>query len=535
MSAQAPQPPVDLPLGIDPVPRHSLKIEHLLAHKDPRLTSTKPDMIVRNSQNVSNYGFTYLKLEARSAESKKNRCHFARFDPGTGLVMRVFEIIHRNEGIMSESTVSLSVGTITAGERNQAPAHLVKQSARPEILPIFEFTTMGTDLENKIVITGQAVESRHARIEKRGEKFILKDLRTAGGTFLNGMRIIEAFLTEGDSIRIGETDFLFQADATKAELPSLLRSNNPSWQNQLARFPDFSRTQFNVLLLGESGTGKDRLARQIHDLSLRRSGPFVSVNCSALAESLIESELFGHVRGSFTGATHDRKGAFEAARGGTLFLDEVGDLPIELQPKLLRALENQEIRPVGGDREVQTDVRVIAATHQNLQRRVLDETFRADLYFRLNVVKISVPPLRERAEDFEHLLFAFAREYRVRFSVSSIDQLKQHSWPGNIRELKNLVARASALYPRQSIEPLHLSQIMDLKIEREISTDISTPRGDLPVIKEIERDMIRRRLIANRGNQRRTAHDLNMPKSTLHDRIRNYNINIDELLREAGL
>jgi len=168
----------------------------------------------------------------------------------------------------------------------------------------------------------------------------------------------------------------------------------------------------------------------IHDYSGRSEGPFVSVNCSALTESLVESELFGHVKGSFTGATSDRKGAFEAARGGTLFLDEIGDLPLSLQPKLLRALENQEIKPVGSDKTLKTDVRIVTATHKNLEKLVIEKTFRSDLFFRIHVVKISIPSLKERMEDFEDLLYHFSREMRVRFSVGAIEKLKEHSWPG---------------------------------------------------------------------------------------------------------
>ncbi|MEQ1878593.1 MAG: sigma 54-interacting transcriptional regulator, partial [Bdellovibrionia bacterium] len=256
---------------------------------------------------------------------------------------------------------------------------------------------------------------------------------------------------------------------------------------------------------------------------------FVSVNCSALSESLVESELFGHVKGSFTGATHDRKGAFEAARGGTLFLDEIGDLPPALQPKLLRALENREIRPVGADRTVETDVRIIAATHQNLRYKIQTGMFRSDLYFRLNVIKINIPDLKDRSEDFEDILNTFCKEMRVRFSYPAILELKKHSWPGNIRELKNAVARASALFQGVRIDEARIPQLIDAVPIQEIP---ESQAANMPFIKELEREMIRQRLVANQGNQRKTAADLNMPKSTLHDRIKSYGIDVDGLLKE---
>ena len=238
------------------------------------------------------------------------------------------------------------------------------------------------------------------------------------------------------------------------------------------------------------------------------------------------------MKGSFTGSTHDRKGAFEAARGGTLFLDEIGDLPLELQPKLLRALENREIRPVGSDKVIETDVRIVAATHKNLPEQVRKKTFREDLYFRLNICKLNPPALVDRIEDFEDLIYSFAKIMRVRFSFGAVQKLKEHPWPGNIRELKNTVARAAAYMPGQHIQPEHIAQLLDPVTLTQQSTfvgDNNEQRGG-PLIKEIEREMIIQRLIANKGNQRRTAADLGVPKSTLHDRIRSYKIDIDNLL-----
>lgn len=368
-------------------------------------------------------------------------------------------------------------------------------------------------------------EERHARIELKEHGYLIRDLRSTLGTYVNETRISEAWLQPGDEIRIGHSVCVFQpAGHEDAEFP--LSSKCPSWAEQLKRVASVSRSPFPVLLLGPSGTGKEILAEAIHNHSARREGPFVRVNCSALTETLVESELFGHVKGSFTGAIADRKGAFESARGGTLFLDEIGDLPYGLQAKLLRALENNEIRPVGSDRTVQTDVRILAATHQNLFEKIHNGGFRTDLYYRLNVVAIQPPTLAERMEDFEDLLYAFAKQMRVRFSHGAIQKLKKHTWPGNIRELKNTVARASAFFPRKQIEEADVIEILDRAGLPPSMTagGAPAPATELPVIKEIERQMIIKRLIANHGNQRRTAQDLGMPKSTLHDRLKLYNI-----------
>jgi DNA-binding NtrC family response regulator len=393
-------------------------------------------------------------------------------------------------------------------------------------IEIGEFLTIGRDTTNLIEISDPFVSGRHARIEKKEQGFLLRDLRSRNGTFLNGNLVSEVYLNPGDRIRLGEREYLFQDQLPQHNQNPFLMSKNLSWSQQLENLPLFSRTSLPVLLNGSSGSGKEVIARLIHECSVRSQGPFVSVNCSALSESLVESELFGHIKGSFTGATHDRRGAFETARGGTLFLDEIGDLPLTLQPKLLRALENREIRPVGSDRTISTDVRIIAATHKDLNARIRTGEFRSDLFFRLHVIKVRIPDLKDRMEDFEDILVGFSREMKVAFSFDTIQELKKHTWPGNIRELKNIVARASAFYPSTRILPEHLVQLLDAPTPM----PYTLPSDKLPVVKEFERELIRQRLLINKGNQRKTALDLNMPKSTLHDRIKTYGIEIEKLL-----
>lgn len=382
--------------------------------------------------------------------------------------------------------------------------------------------TLGKDTQCQIQVEDSQVSDRHARIEKKDHSYLIRDMRTTTGTYVNDARVMEAFLQDGDIIRLGNQEMIF-IEKPKEENTFPLKSRNEVWNQELQTLANIAKSDFPVLILGPSGTGKDVIAQALHGKSQRERGPFVSVNCSALSETLIESELFGHVKGSFTGAINDRKGAFEAARSGTLFLDEIGDLTYSLQAKLLRALENNEIRPVGADRNIKTDVRIIAATHQNLSEKIREGSFRSDLYFRLNVVSVTPPALTFRMEDFEELLYSFARTLRVRFSFGAIARLKKHPWPGNIRELKNLVTRAAAVYPREQITEVHVEKLLDRTL-----LEIHEERGvnEIPVIKEIEKQMIIKRLSANKGNQRRTAQDLGMPKSTLHDRLKYYNIDI---------
>lgn len=414
------------------------------------------------------------------------------------------------------------------------------QSTKPsgQIFPLGELSTLGSSNYCQISIPNSGVSDRHARIEKKGEQYVFRDLRSEFGSYLNDTRIIEALLTDGDHIKMGDEEFIFSLNEPSKTPNFDMTSRNPFWKEELERISKAAHTEFPLLLLGPSGSGKDILAQKIHAASSRAEGPMISFNCSAIAETLVESELFGHTKGSFTGAISDRKGAFEAARGGTLFLDEIGDLSYGLQAKLLRALENSEIRPVGSDDVVKTNVRIIAATHQNLVEKIQKNLFRSDLYYRLNVVTIHTPSLVERMEDFEDLLYQFARHHRVRFSHLAIQRLKMHSWPGNIRELKNLVARASALYPKDNVDENKVEKLIDRNwmYEKPIALNHSENQNenDMSIIKEIEKQMILRRMEANQGNQRRTALDLKMPKSTLHDRLKHYNINPEDYKKSAS-
>lgn len=382
---------------------------------------------------------------------------------------------------------------------------------------------IGRDPENQIVIADPIVSRKHVKIECNAKGCSLKDLDSANGVYVNGTRIKDVFLKEGDKIRIGSREFLFTFKQPNDDSALINKSKNEQMQKVYDSIPGIAQTDLPVLIHGESGTGKELIARLIHQESLRLNGPFISINCSALSPNMVESELFGHKKGSFTDASADRKGAFEMARGGTLILDEIGDLPLELQPKLLRALENKEIRPIGSDTTVYTDVRIIASTHKSLKAMVEEGRFRGDLYYRLNVIQINIPALRHRMEDIESLLYDFSREMHVSFSHDAIKRLILHPWPGNIRELKNVVARASATFGSKRVEAEELDQVLERAEGLE-------PRGAcvMPPLKELEIEFIKTRLKANKGNQRKTAIELGIPKSTLNDKIRKFKLNMDD-------
>jgi two-component system nitrogen regulation response regulator NtrX len=285
-----------------------------------------------------------------------------------------------------------------------------------------------------------------------------------------------------------------------------------------------------VLVSGENGTGKELVARQIHALSHRKGGPFVEVNCAAIPEELIESELFGHIKGAFTGAVADRRGKFETATGGTLFLDEVGDMSVKTQAKVLRALQEQIVEPVGGHSSVRVDVRVIAATNKDLAEEIRQGRFREDLYFRLNVIPIFVPPLREREDDVvrlaDHFAAEFAREYGRRqksFAPDAVAVLRAYRWPGNVRELRTVIERLMIMVPGDVIEAADLA-FLDIGGTEQRS---ATPAAVGPLFEARdawERDYILSALTTFDGNISRTAEALGIERSNLYKKMRGLGI-----------
>lgn len=339
-------------------------------------------------------------------------------------------------------------------------------------------------------------------------------------------------------------------EGTEEALPLIGRS--PAMQEIYRTLARLMGTNLTVTITGESGTGKELVARALHDYGKRKAGPFVAVNMAAIPRELIESELFGHEKGAFTGAAARAAGRFEMAAGGTLFLDEIGDMPLEAQTRLLRVLQEGEFSSVGGRTTIQSDVRIIAATHRDLKQLIRRGEFREDLYFRLNVVPLRLPPLRERVEDIPELVRSFltqAVELGLPWKIIDNDamaRLKAYSWPGNVRELENMIQRLAALYSQELItasdidhefgENSKVSSDPDNKgladtVEERLATYFDAHAGELPaaglydrIIKEIERPLITLTLQATRGNQIKAAEVLGVNRNTLRKKIRELEI-----------
>jgi DNA-binding NtrC family response regulator len=320
-----------------------------------------------------------------------------------------------------------------------------------------DVVVVGTDAACALRLTDETVSARHLEIRRDGAAFHVRDLGSTNGTLHQGSRLVEAHLTAGSTVKLGHT-FLVMGWIPRPldVVPSQSRRFGGMVAESLAMREVFAvlelaaQSDVTVLLEGETGTGKELAARALHDHSERRKGPFVAVDCSALPEGLMESELFGHVKGAFTGAVAARRGALVRAHGGTLFLDELGTVPLTVQARLLRVLEERVVRPTGGDEERAVDVRVVAASQVDLNQRVAEGAFRADLFYRLAVLQVTLPPLRSRREDIPRMVAEMLKQRGVDVppgTALKLDALMAHMWPGNVRELRNAVDRALALAP----------------------------------------------------------------------------------------
>ena len=335
-------------------------------------------------------------------------------------------------------------------------------------------------------------------------------------------------------------------------LPLIGRS--PAMQEIYRTLARLMGTDLTVIINGESGTGKELVARALHDYGKRKDGPFVAINMAAIPRELIESELFGHEKGAFTGAQTRQAGRFEQAEGGTLFLDEIGDMPPEAQTRLLRVLQEGEFTTVGGRTPIKADARIVAATHHDLKQLIRQGLFREDLYFRLNVVPIRLPPLRERTEDIPELVRSFLAKAAAEglpwkiIDNAAMDRMKDHSWPGNVRELENLIRRLAALYSQEviTVEDIKAELAnaspenaedkekgLSQTVENLLSTYFSAHADGLPaaglyqrVLREVERPLITLTLQATQGNQIRAAEVLGLNRNTLRKKIRQLNIPI---------
>jgi transcriptional regulator with GAF, ATPase, and Fis domain len=396
---------------------------------------------------------------------------------------------------------------------------------------------IGSHASNDIVLRDPMVSRFHCRLVREDGVWHLRDSGSMNGTKLDGVRVRDADIVSEGSLQIGESIVRIRAGTPQKEdvvpmMPSFgaLVGTSLPMRRLFGLLEKIAQSDINVLIEGESGTGKELVATEVMQRSARADKPFVVVDCGAISPNLVESELFGHVRGAFTGADRDRMGAFEAADGGTVFLDEIGELPLELQPKLLRALEAREIRRVGETKARRVNVRVISATNRDLEREVNKGRFREDLYFRLAVVSVRVPPLRERLDDLLIMIRTFLSQLGVPeeerlFPPTVLAEMSKHDWPGNVRELRNYVERSVVLQSASqtlrrnggggSSAPGPVNGI-DLSVPFRIAKDA--------VIDSFERGYLSQLLEAAGGNMSKAARMAGMDRMYLHRLVQKHGL-----------
>ncbi len=389
---------------------------------------------------------------------------------------------------------------------------------------------VGADPSADVVLTDSAVSGRHCTIRPADDGFSVKDLGSRNGTLLDGVAITEASVPIGAMLRLGSSLIQLMPAEESVEIPpssaagfGSMIGNSVAMRRVYSMLERASQSAASILCLGESGTGKELTARAVHENSPRRDGPFVVFDCGAASESLIESELFGHVRGAFTGAHADRMGAFAAADKGTLFLDEIGDLPLALQPKLLRMLETGEVTQVGSHQQQRFDVRVVAATHRDLFQEVGSGGFRGDLYYRLAVVEIHLPPLRQRPEDIPELVRIFLDRAGAgdigELSGPNMERLVSYHWPGNVRELRNVITRAVALSPAGadfSGMPILLRPTQQADDAPSFKADRPFHEAKADIIGKFERDYLTDLVRRADGNLSQAARDAGLERKYLY-------------------
>ena len=373
-----------------------------------------------------------------------------------------------------------------------------------------------------LVLHDPKVSGLHCEISAAGHLRV-HDLGSKNGTWVSGLRIFDVIVPAGQTISLGDTQIKCTPVGARVQLPLHdqdrffgIIGRSPAMRALNDQVKKLATSDSTVLVQGETGSGKELIAEALHLAGRRAAHPLTIVDCGSLPAGLIESELFGHVRGAFTGATSDVTGAFERAHGGTLFLDEIGELPLELQPKLLRALESREVRRLGSPRSSKFDVRIVAATHRDLASEVNAGRFREDLYYRIAVITLMVPPLRDRIEDLPllaiHLLTEMGHDPHALLSAESLSALSAHDWPGNVRELRNTLERAAAL-----MEPaLPLSSPSPRDTTAEVNLRVPLPELKRRTIERVERLYIEKLLAECAGNISEVARRAGMDRMSIH-------------------
>jgi len=397
-----------------------------------------------------------------------------------------------------------------------------------------ERCVIGSHPSSDLVIDDPTVSRFHCELECAGPAVRVRDLGSRNGTFVGRVRVVDATIPDATALTIGGTALMIEADTGLVELPTSARTQfgsligtSPRMREVFSQLERVAASDATVLVQGETGTGKEGVASAIHEASARANQPLIVIDCSAIPSNLLESELFGHEAGAFTGATERRIGAFERASGGTVFLDEIGELPGELQPKLLRVLEAREIRRVGGASPIKCDLRVIAATHRDLHTEVNRGVFRADLFFRLAVVEIRLPPLRDRPQDVEllvpHLLRQIGASEDLIAELTAarfLDAIAAAPWPGNVRELRNHLERCVVFRERLLPNTPELPRTAPVEVGAEVPYAVARQQA----IDHFEHAYVEALLARHRGNVTSAARTAGVNRVYLHRLLRRHNL-----------
>ncbi len=430
-----------------------------------------------------------------------------------------------------------------------------------------EVITIGAMDDNDVVLDDDTVSRNHCTIALEGDTYVITDHDSTNGTYVNRVRIRAAYLAPNQVITLGSTEIRFSPIDERVRIVPSDRDRfgeiigaDRKMREIYAILEKIAPTDATVVIEGETGTGKDVVARSIHGQSRRKDRPFMVFDCGAVPENLIESELFGHEKGSFTGAHATRQGIFELAHGGTVFLDELGELQLDLQPKLLRVLEQREVKRIGGTRPIKVDVRIVAATNRDLEEEVAAARFREDLFYRLTVVRVRVPALRDRQDDVRLLARYFLesgsfnrdREGRKRvssFAPGVLDRLSEYGWPGNVRELHNVIERAVSFAESDVVEladlPEHIawprglapSSAGDVESHTDVSVALPEARGDVDGtfkdakerwISSFERDYVANLLKRNAGNISHASREAQIDRKYFRKLMKKYGISAED-------
>jgi DNA-binding NtrC family response regulator len=399
----------------------------------------------------------------------------------------------------------------------------------------------GSHISNDLVIDDRTVSRHHCEIQYTDKGYLLVDLDSTNGTWLDGKRVERAYLTVGASVKVGSSTFSFNPLDEEIEVEpdrdgffAGMVGKSIKMRAIFGLLKKIAPMDVSVIIQGETGTGKELAARAIHDGSNRKSGPFVVLDCGAIPPNLIESELFGHEKGAFTGAQYARPGAFERANGGTIFLDELGELRLDLQPKLLRVLENREVRRVGGNEVKEVDVRVIAATNRELSKEVASGNFREDLYFRLSVINVQLPPLRQRREDIPHIIKhalseadIVSKHGRKRFTPAAMSLLMNYNWPGNIRELINVLSHVLTFSDTEEIDVANLPprfQGTQSEAPLPFNEHLSFKEAKEQLLETFEREYITSILKRCEGNISRAARESGLHRKSIERLVKKFGL-----------